>query len=76
MIGKVKSLPQESPHWWQLCGSGGRTAAGFTAGVVVSTRTILCASIACTLEYVVPTLLKMGRYYNTNMRHYWDMLVK
>ncbi len=23
-----------------------------------------------------PTLLKMGRYYNTTMRHYWDMLVK
>ncbi len=22
------------------------------------------------------TLLKMGRYYNTTMRHYWDMLVK
>ncbi len=21
-------------------------------------------------------LLKMGRYYNTTMRHYWDMLVK
>ncbi len=24
----------------------------------------------------VRTLLKMGRYYNTTMRHYWDMLVK
>ncbi len=24
----------------------------------------------------VYTLLKMGRYYNTTMRHYWDMLVK
>ncbi len=23
-----------------------------------------------------PTLLTMGRYYNTTMRHYWDMLVK
>ncbi len=22
------------------------------------------------------TLLKMGRYYNTTMCHYWDMLVK
>ncbi len=21
-------------------------------------------------------LLKMDRYYNTTMRHYWDMLVK
>ncbi len=24
----------------------------------------------------VHTLLKMGRYYNTTIRHYWDMLVK
>ncbi len=24
----------------------------------------------------IMSLLKMGRYYNTNMRHYWDMLVK
>ncbi len=24
----------------------------------------------------MPTLLKMCRYYNTTMRHYWDMLVK
>ncbi len=22
------------------------------------------------------SLLKMGRYYNTTVRHYWDMLVK
>ncbi len=22
------------------------------------------------------TLLNMGRYYNTTIRHYWDMLVK
>ncbi len=25
---------------------------------------------------VLVTLLKMGRYYNTTMRHYWDMVVK
>ncbi len=25
---------------------------------------------------LIPTLLKMGRYYNTTMRHYWDMSVK
>ncbi len=27
-------------------------------------------------DYVLVTLLKMGRYYNTTMRHYWDILVK
>ncbi len=27
-------------------------------------------------EEAVATLLKMGRYYNTTMHHYWDMLVK
>ncbi len=26
--------------------------------------------------YINSTLLKMGRYYNTTMRHYWDMSVK
>ncbi len=45
--------------------SGGRSAATF--GGSVSGFFWPCE---------VYTLLKMGRYYNTTMRHYWDMLVK
>ncbi len=31
---------------------------------------------AHTTQYVESTLLKMGRYYNTTLCHYWDMSVK
>ncbi len=33
-------------------------------------------SLVTNTVYRANTLLKMGRYYNTTMRHYWDMLVK
>ncbi len=34
---------------------------------------VQCSTV---LECEPHTLLKMGRYYNTTMRHYWGMLVK
>ncbi len=40
--------------------------------VVVVERTLQIQERGITIY----TLLKMGRYYNTTMCHYWDMLVK
>ncbi len=42
----------------------------------VMTIFYLCYSHTCLLKQAGYTLLKMGRYYNTTMHHYWDMLVK
>ncbi len=35
----------------------------------------LCAVVGAKYSGI-GTLLKMGRYYNTTMCHYWDMSVK
>ncbi len=34
------------------------------------------AEICGEMFIMTSALLKMGRYYNTTMCHYWDMLVK
>ncbi len=48
--------------------------------VPLSTASLEQGSYQRGYEYIVrcvrTTLLKMGRYYNTTMRHCWDMLVK
>ncbi len=36
----------------------------------------LLPSFAYSYPASVPTLLKMGRYYNATMCHYWDMSLK
>ncbi len=71
-------------------GTPGRGVTGVEAGRRLGSRRTrgatylmgrcsgLCTCIlqGSRLSHHIEKLLKMGRYYNTTMRHYWGMLVK
>ncbi len=57
---------------------GGVVAISILLGLVTASVIVLHRLHRKGIVFMVRlhTLLKMGRYYNTTMRHYWDMLVE